>query len=183
MRLNHAPAVLAMLLTAAQRPHPAFEYGSMLGVAVEKPDGTCLDIRNASLSAGERIHLITTSVPPTIAETEITRKASKACTVADQNAPGLYHYEFKVVHGPLEKGVLTFALVSYKGPLSVTRTGVTGDLDGDGRPVSFRFCASSEGIHLTAWKGEALKGTRKWHYYYYLGYDVDPDCTEADTKP
>jgi hypothetical protein len=47
----------------------------------------------------------------------------------------------------------------------------------------FRTCASTEGIHATAWSGAPLTSPRRWHSYYYLGYDVEPDCTPADYKP
>jgi len=53
-----------------------------------------------------------------------------------------------------------------------------------GRPGwQFRTCASEEGIHATAWSGKPLSSTRRWHAYYYLGYDVEPDCTPADSAP
>lgn len=47
-------------------------------------------------------------------------------------------------------------------------------------PWRFRTCASEEGIHATAWSGVPLGSPRRWHAYYYLGYDVEPDCTPAD---
>jgi hypothetical protein len=47
----------------------------------------------------------------------------------------------------------------------------------------FRTCASEEGIHTTAWSGVPLSSPRRWHAYYYLGYDVEPDCTPADYAP
>jgi hypothetical protein len=31
--------------------------------------------------------------------------------------------------------------------------------------------------------GKPLEGRRLRHEYLYLGYDVEPDCTEADTPP
>jgi hypothetical protein len=57
---------------------------------------------------------------------------------------------------------------------------VTADVDGDGTPESFRSCASSEGLHLTVWSGKPLEGKLRWHEYYYLGYDVEADCTAKD---
>jgi hypothetical protein len=47
-------------------------------------------------------------------------------------------------------------------------------------PWRFRECASMEGIHTTAWSGTPLSAPRRWHAYYYLGYDVEPDCQPAD---
>ncbi|HXN75833.1 MAG TPA: hypothetical protein VN876_04300 [Gemmatimonadaceae bacterium] len=51
------------------------------------------------------------------------------------------------------------------------------------RSWRFRTCASEEGIHTTAWSGVPLSSPRRWHAYYYLGYDVEPDCTAADYAP
>jgi hypothetical protein len=47
----------------------------------------------------------------------------------------------------------------------------------------FRSCATQEGIHITAWSGAPLTSPRRWHDYYYLGYDVEPDCTPGDYAP
>jgi hypothetical protein len=49
-------------------------------------------------------------------------------------------------------------------------------------PWQFRTCASSEGVHATAWSGKPLASRRRWHAYYYLGYDVEPDCTAPDVS-
>ncbi|NIR42566.1 MAG: hypothetical protein GWN99_01570 [Gemmatimonadetes bacterium] len=54
------------------------------------------------------------------------------------------------------------------------------DVDGDGALEEFRICASSEGLHLTVWSGIGMTGRRLWHRYFYLGYDVEPDCSEAE---
>jgi hypothetical protein len=180
----HAVEALLVLMVACQTRHTAaaFDYDGALGVAVVKQDRACLDIRNAALAAGQKIRIITTS-PQTIVEAEITGKAEQACTTADQNKPGLYHYAFKAVQGSLQKAVPAFALTKFNGTLTVRDGGVLGDLDGDGRLESFRSCTSSEGVHLTVWTGKPLEGRRKWHYYYYLGYDVEPNCAESDTRP
>jgi hypothetical protein len=55
-------------------------------------------------------------------------------------------------------------------------TGLTTDLDRDGVPESYRSCTSAEGVHLSVWAGQR----RLWHYYYYVGYDLEPTCTDAD---
>jgi hypothetical protein len=49
--------------------------------------------------------------------------------------------------------------------------------------VRFRVCTSIEGLHLTAWAGQPLKSKRIWHEYVYLGYDVEPSCSEDDFSP
>ncbi len=50
-------------------------------------------------------------------------------------------------------------------------------------PIRFKVCASTEGLHATAWAGPPLASTRRWHAYYHLGYDVDPTCNESEYTP
>jgi hypothetical protein len=91
-------------------------------------------------------------------------------------------YSVQVTRGSLQMGSPAFAIANSNRPLRPTEAGVTADLEGDGQMEYFRACTSTEGLHLTIWKGQPLRGARKWHYYYYLGYDVTPDCTEKETK-
>jgi hypothetical protein len=64
--------------------------------------------------------------------------------------------------------------------LYIENGGLLGDLDADGTRERLRMCTSTEGLHITVWSGEAPTDPRRWHFYYYLGYDVMPNCTEAD---
>jgi len=52
------------------------------------------------------------------------------------------------------------------------------DLDGDGRSETFHECASTEGVHYTVRSGS---GVQKWWRYVYLGYDLEPTCTDGDS--
>ena len=171
---------LVLLLGACHKP--PFDYAAGIGVAVALPERSCLDIRNGALSAGQRLHFVTASSPQTEGELEISGRVDQACTAADQNSPGLYHYGFKVVRGSLERADPAIALANIRGTLSASGPRITGDVDGDGQPESFRYCTSPEGLHLTVWSGKPLESRRRWHYYYYLGYDAEPDCKEGDTK-
>lgn len=65
--------------------------------------------------------------------------------------------------------------------LKVILEGESIGLSSNGLPtLYFRSCATGEGLYLTAWAGKPLEGKRLWSKYYYLGYDVDSDCTELD---
>ena len=55
-------------------------------------------------------------------------------------------------------------------------------VDDAGGP-EFRDCASMEGIHQSVWGEEGGARVRRWHVYYYVGYDLDPTCTEDDFPP
>jgi hypothetical protein len=57
---------------------------------------------------------------------------------------------------------------------------VVADLDRDGVRETFRDCTSHEGVHLTIWSGQPLTGSRRWHAYFYLGYETEPSCVERD---
>jgi len=47
---------------------------------------------------------------------------------------------------------------------------------------SFRACCNARVVHLTAWDGaKPLEGHRLWHQTYYLGQDMDTNCTAAET--
>jgi hypothetical protein len=48
------------------------------------------------------------------------------------------------------------------------------------REARIRSCTSNEGLHLTVWSGVPLSSRRLWHAYWYLGYDVEPNCRPAD---
>jgi hypothetical protein len=55
------------------------------------------------------------------------------------------------------------------------------DIDRDGEPEQFRTCNSVEGTHLSVWSGPPRTGTRRWHAYDYVGFKLEPTCTEAET--
>lgn len=177
--------VVLILLDSANilQAKPDLNYSADLGIAIEQSGRACLEIRNSDLANGHKIQFVNSDSQPTTGEAEIVRRVDQGCTSTGHSTPGLSHYELRVVRGTLAPSTPAFALVDFSGPLTVKDTFVTGDLDGDGHVEAFRSCTSSEGVHLTVWKGPPLRGTRKWHYYYYLGYDVEPSCTKRDTKP
>ncbi|MFQ5989729.1 MAG: hypothetical protein ACE5K9_07425 [Candidatus Methylomirabilales bacterium] len=57
---------------------------------------------------------------------------------------------------------------------------VIADLDRDGLQETFRDCTSHEGVHVTIWSGPPLEGSKRWHAYFYLGYETVPSCVERD---
>jgi hypothetical protein len=162
----------------------AFDYTANVGIAVAKTGSSCLEIGNAKLTSGQRLRFIVTAMPQTSGEIEITQKLKRICdeeTHEPQREPELAHYQFRVVAGTVPKSVPFVVLANFHGHLTSGPI-VTADLDGNGQREFFRSCNSSEGVHLTIWAGKPLEGTRRWHGYYALGYDVDADCTEADTQ-
>ncbi|UJP05319.1 MAG: hypothetical protein LZF61_10885 [Nitrosomonas sp.] len=54
------------------------------------------------------------------------------------------------------------------------------DMDADGIPEAIKICASSEGVHMTAWSGSFKNMSRIWHAYYYLGQDLESNCSTEE---
>ena len=50
------------------------------------------------------------------------------------------------------------------------------DLDHDGHDEVFSTCASSEGIKFAVWTDKAYQGQPRWSGYYYVDYDLTPNC-------
>ena len=163
--------------------HPqALNYSADLGIAVEKNNHSCLLIANAGLSPGHRIFFVTDATPQTFGEAEILGKAGELCLDSDQQNPGATAYSIKTIQGALRKGTPAFAFAKSINPMEVSEGYLKADLDNNGQANTFRTCTSSEGVHLTIWEGKPLEGKRKWHSYYYLGYDVTSNCTESEMK-
>lgn len=81
---------------------------------------------------------------------------------------------------PPQAGTVGIALDAAGTACTVADGRASCTLAAEPHPLSFRLCASAEGLHLTAWTGEPLAGERRWHAYRYLGYDLEPDCTDRD---
>lgn len=159
-----------------------FNYSTQIGVAVINDDGACLDIRNADLAPGVRVQLVLLDKPQSVAEAEVTKKLIKSCSTTDINDETESHYALKILQRNLDSSSPAIAIINPASSFKIRNGYVALDLDADGRMEYFRSCASSEGLHLTVWSGGLLRGKRKWHRYYYLGYDTEPDCKAKETQ-
>jgi hypothetical protein len=182
--------ILAMLIACAgcvAAGAERFDFGSRVGVVDSNGEGRlCLSISNAHLTEGTELSVVLPDRPQRVFKATVEGKADGSCSRNPEAAdPGASFYWLKLVGDkratkqgePLPAAI---AVVGSARPLSIRRGVASGDLDGDGRAEFFRACASSEGNHLTIWTGRPLLGKRVWHAYYYLGYDVVPDCKKKD---
>lgn len=161
-----AAALICLVVALGCRKAPE-SYDSSVGVAVKSSDHACLSIQNASLSAGKAVSLITAPQSPTVSQAEVVSASSEPCgRLADKTES---HYVIRIVHGDVEDNLPVIAVIDGSTVLNKE----SGD--------SFRSCTSSEGVHLTIWHGKPLEGERLWHRYYYLGQDIEPNCTAKDT--
>jgi len=147
-----------------------------LGAAVLRPDSSaCVTFRGEPRRAGDQVLLFLFS-PPRVVDGWIRGQSPESCNqTAGVEAQS---YLVKLRH-PIseaeEVGVAVYDLsarVEYaEGEFIVRTTGASA-------PLQFRQCASQEGLHLTAWRGNR----RTWHEYWYLGFDLEPNCSDEEAR-
>lgn len=175
---------MTLMVVSCRKPEAAkrieFSYPTQIGIVVKKSAQTCLAITNPALSPGSSLDAVSAEPPQTIAKVEVQAKAPDACK--DMTAAEVLGelYAVRIVKGDLPSSTPAFAIYGYSGQFEKSGGSVAADLNSDGKKEYFRSCASTEGLHLTVWVGKPLDGTRKWHEYYYLGYDTEADCTPLD---
>ena len=158
-----------------------FDYRSQIGVAsVTSENQLCLGISNPNLHPGERLTLVNAGKRQSIIKAKVRQKTDKPCSAGDVGDEEVHYYLLEVVSSQVEPGTLAVGITGTKAVFKVSRGIVSADLDSDGKSEYFRECASTEGIHLTVWSGGYPEGWRQWHRYFYLGYDVEPNCTARE---
>ena len=176
-----------MLITCAafsQSKSKHFDFYSRVGVADAYADGKlCLNISDPDLSPGTPVSLILPHKPQRVAKAIVEKKLAGTCSHDPATGIDARFYSLKLIG----KGVdlsepmpPAIAIVGSAKPVLLKRGIASADLDGDGRTEFFRICTSNEGNHLTIWSGLPLQGKKRWHAYYYLGYDVVPNCRKKD---
>jgi hypothetical protein len=184
-------SALLMTLAAVRVAVPAREVATdsvpTVGVAARLADGSiCLAAPDRSLKDGTILHAIQVpldSAAPSgaVLSLRVENVASGSCANL-WGLPGDTAYAVTAVaaEGAPEPGLPMVVLLDARWLFH--RTGEGWHIDnhrGDPDLVA-RACTSSEGIHLTFWAGQPLAGRLVWHRYFYLGYDVESSCTNAD---
>lgn len=146
-------------------------WDSMLGLVTGTAYGACL-----TTAPG-----VTPSTTVAVIMIPDGRIIAAAVTGAGESCPGdvsgFEGVSYRLSSSEIEAGEIGVAVLPNAPVIIDGRT----DLDADGVRESFRMCTSHEGVHVTAWAGEPLTSRRVWHRYHYLGYDVDPSCTDVET--
>lgn len=184
MRLHLILAVLALGVTSADAVEPArgqFNIRTQIGVAEVDNEGEgCLTIMNPALKGNETFNLVFLHQPQKVVKAQINNKTPHNCSKNSDVLPDASFYRFKIKRSEVRDMTHAIAVTGFNGTFSVVKGKVRADLEGNGKLESFRLCTSNEGLHLTIWAGEALISKRLWHEYSYLGYDVQPNCTNED---
>lgn len=184
MRLFLIFTIVATVVTSSFAAEPAkrqFNFKTQLGVTEVDSEGAgCLTIIDPTLKVNEAISLVSLQKTQKAIKAIIKNKTSKSCSKNPEVLPDASFYVFKINKSEAENMTHGIAVTGFNGSFNVIKAKVRADLDGDGNLESFRLCTSNEGLHLTVWADEPLKSRRLWHEYYYLGYDVQPNCTKKD---
>jgi hypothetical protein len=151
-----------------------------IGVAAADARQHCLALGGAALEAGAPVTLITLSKPQRVFRAAVVRQVTECSSLVHQNAPGPYY----LLRADASQDLAPQLAIAVAGrPLARSVDGeIRIDLSNRIRQARIRSCSSSEGLHLTVWSGVPLRSTRLWHTYWYLGYDVEPDCRPADIR-
>ena len=164
MNLRWIPTVLAVtVVCCGQRPLEQSWYDEHLGVAIRKSGQACLSVANRSLRQGTDLRVVTTNPPAASWRARVERKDASCLPGGDADA-GLAGYD-----------------IAFEGAMPPESFPLIASID---QPpgLLLRSCTSNEGVHFTAWSDAPLTGTRRWHRYYYLGYDVEPNCTATEVR-
>jgi hypothetical protein len=143
----------------------------------------CFESTDTALPAGAQATVVHPGFPQFSAQGRLGVRSKSPCFPPPRGSLNSVEY---VVDAPGDtigwRGVPIIVLGNVS-PVAMRGDTVTLAVE-PGKPSwRFRTCASTEGIHATAWSGVPLSVPRRWHAYYYLGYDVEPDCTPADYDP
>ena len=159
----------------------ASSFDKRIGVVEAKGNLVCLIISEQNLKVGSKVSLVFPTNPQKLVSSVVTTIGEKECAGASKSdIPGRF-YQLSLRYNPTQ---LDWPAIGILDASSLRRAGskVVGDLDNDEIKESFRSCASHEGLHLTVWSGQQITGTRRWHRYYYLGYDTEPTCTKLEVN-
>lgn len=140
----------------------------------------CFDAPDLGYVAGTPVTVVHSAFPQFATTGRLGHRTKAPCFPPPRSSPDSMQY---IVDAPGDtighRGVPVVILGKVPEPRMRGDT-VLLEIEPGKEPWRFRSCASTEGIHATAWSGTPLTAPRRWHSYYYLGYDVEPDCTPAD---
>lgn len=175
---------LTILLLAGPYAYAgSFDFARHVGLAILEAKGAaCLVINNKEIAPGTSLTLISIDEEPSIHSVTVDRRLSSPCPSAIKADIADSYYGLRVPFNLHPKPDPYFAVLSPVSHFEIRGKEAVATLAGIPEPVSFRVCTSSEGLHFTVWRGKPLLGTRVWHCYFYLGYDVEPSCRPLDTE-
>jgi hypothetical protein len=173
--MRAAWTLVALLLPSSWSHAPA-EAAPRLGVAALHADGSaCVTFRGLPMRSGERIWVILFS-PPRVVDGSVGAEEETPCNRKSPTEGRSYTARLRRSMGDAEE--VGIAVSSPGARVEALDGEFVLHTPGAKTPLSFRLCASGEGLHLTTWRGHR----RTWHAYWYLGYDLEGDCSDEEVQ-
>ena len=160
------------------------DFETRVGVSqVARDSSVCMTIANDELLPGVELILVSPARPQRLTRARVGERRSRPCTEPGDESGNVdmtnaSFYKVEILGDTLDSSV-AIAVVGPTPAVSVRGDVLAVDLDGDGREEQFGQCASSEGIHLSITTPGVSAGGRRWHQYFYVPYDLEPDCPDV----
>ena len=156
-----------------------------VGVASLRAQGCHLAIDNGSLSAGAEVTLIGLDQPVRTVKVRVTSRIDRPHW-PNQPVVALPNDRYAQVYGldcssiDPQTRFLGLGVIGFTGTVSQEGAGVVSDFDGTGGRYFAYSCTGSESVHFIIRANN--QGVLLWRAAYYLGYDTEPTCKDADFR-
>lgn len=145
-------------------------------------DGPCLAIDNSNLTRDTPVELVVMGEPQKVqlAQLDGQTHSPTACPALRdgrrvQNAlAGTFFYVLKAAY--LDAADIGIGIVAKPKKTAIVAGLAQIDLDDQHHNQVFSSCATGEGIKFAVWSEKAYQGQPLWSKYYYLNYDLEPNC-------
>jgi hypothetical protein len=154
-------------------------------VADQDSSGTrlCFDAADLGFVAGTPVTVVHPAFPQYATAGRLGLRTKNPCFPPPRSSPDSMQYAVDAPADTIGRRGVPIVILGKLPAAQMKGDTVLLEVEPGKEPWRFRTCASEEGIHATAWSGVPLTAPRRWHAYYYLGYDVEPDCTAPDFAP
>jgi hypothetical protein len=145
----------------------------------ESPNAGCAAADAADLTIGQPVTIVVLSKPQRLANGVITSKSTAPCAgfvATDLVGP---FYEIRLAAASIEQGQLGVLIGKPVSSAQIIEGRAVAHVNGTA--YQFNECTSSEAVHLTVRPLVDTQAKLVWHDYVYLGYDVDPTCTDKES--
>ncbi len=146
--------------------------------------GHCFVIENSDLKPSTRIDIIS------FGQTQIHLQARiKAKVKSEINCVPLLsdrkevnqteNRSFYILDIPKEhEEILAIGIINLNSKLKTVNGLIQTDINNNSIKESYSTCSGSEGINFSMSEKQGNKVNTLWESYYYLGYDITPDCPQ-----
>lgn len=174
--------VLSMLIASTMSaPMLSLAQGGHIGIFSLTEEESCVYFAHAHPQKDDWLSLLSRETEAPVIQAQVTGPAQNCETLKRVlGSEGAY---FDLNHNAtITTPDLGFAIKG-SGTSSSAAHGMRAWHDKEtGTTLFLNACQSTEGVHFSVWAQPQLNGEPIWHQYYYLGYDVTPDCEKGAAR-